>query len=273
MPGTAFWFTYGIKYIDEPEAAYQECLESQQAFIKGSKELKLDRPPWHESFFRMGKSQLGSKTYALQASNFGSTNKSFGLLAIELPRFRYFDDLWEHLLGEQGLENKSLLDVFKAKFSLQKAARFGRIGLKALEPKDLEKLLFDDDSANLKKLKKKDPYELTLYKTWIIAMLNNNEIYELSIRLADALLAYRQLGKTKSSTETEKHNNTEELLKQSRKPDFIVNLAEIKADAAASNHAEHSELYTEVGKIATKQLGVEELRLFQALLKLHIAGQ
>jgi hypothetical protein len=75
--------------------------------------------------------------------------------------------------------------LYKVEFTFRRASERGAIGLIALEPKDLRNILQGRKSS-----KKIDRIEFLNYQTWIIAMLNNTEMYELAAQTAKVLLDY-----------------------------------------------------------------------------------
>jgi len=173
--------------------------------------------------------------------------------------------LYDHLVQQQeGLNNRQITEIFESHYSLSRAAQFGELGLRAITPKDLPKYLGKDapDQKKFEKEKSKSPYQFIIYKSWVIAMLNNDELHELAIKLAKELLAYKKLGKTAHSTEADKIKNVDALWSLRKDSLFIDQLSHI-----INEIEKPSETYSKVTKSIVNEMTPDQFRLFISVTK------
>ena len=256
------WLCYGLKYRDNPKEAYRKVKQHINAHIKTTSGVaKLDRPDWSKQVLNIASEFGGAEGLVLQGYSHGSTNKTLGSVMVQLPKVRSFAALFKQLVEQDDtLPNKALQDVFKEEFTMSKAAKFGQLGLRALTPAKLTKLLYEDETSKTKL--PKDPYQYIIYKSWIIAMLNNDELYELATKLALDLLKFKEKGKDKFSTEADKKKHIETLFSMKKNARFIDQLSEI-----ASEMDQTPEHFREASKAAATQMTPEQFYLFISLLR------
>lgn len=109
------------------------------------------------------------------------------------------------------------------------ACTYGAIGIKALEPKGLRDYVYPKGNKAPKQPQvPKNENELTnfnVYKIWIYAMLNNNDLWEKSQELAE-LLNEASCNKNKSIS-TKPKNLIEAILNATNKKLFIEAASEV----------------------------------------------
>jgi hypothetical protein len=258
------WLNYGLKYRNDLDRAYYTLSQKINEHSSTNNGIvKLDRPEWSNQVLTLAIEYGGDKNLTFQGYNFGSTNKSFGSLIVHLPKIKWMTQLFNHLLQqEDGLDNKQLTDVFKAHYSLSYAAQFGELGLRAITPKNLPYYFGNSISDKKKTEKEKSPYQFIIYKSWIIAMLNNEELHELAQQLADELLKYKKLGKTAQSTETDKINNVETLWSLRRNSRFIDQISGIINEISRP-----SDVFARVIRAVASEMTPDQLQLFISLAR------
>jgi len=160
------------------------------------------------------------------------TNTTLGFINLYLPKVRRLIRLKEQLyrLPEDGRNDSDFEDMYSTFYNFKNACMLGTIGLKALEPAKLREFMpsgtakyakgndyrFADTKLKQKKgetheafeerlLKAKNKYSedlinFRIYKTWIIAMLNNKkELNALAEQVAQALIDFEHQVSTSGS--------------------------------------------------------------------------
>ena len=109
------------------------------------------------------------------------------------------------------------------------ACTYGAIGIKAMEPKGLRDYVYSkgDNVPKQPKTPKNEEEQINfnVYKIWIYAMLNNDELWEKSQELAE-LLNEASSDKDKSIS-TKRKNLVETLLNATNKKQFIASATEV----------------------------------------------
>lgn len=260
------WLLYGLDHIKEPIKAYDALSQKLNSALDTSKSVvKLDRPEWSDQILAMAKAFGKDDPIALHGYSLGSTNKTLGYLIVQIPKVRKFSQLFDYYVAQESdFKSVALTDVFKTHYSMRSAARYGRLGLRALTPKDFPKHM-GSEAPSLDKLQKyfyKEPYQFIVYKSWIIAMLNNEELHELAEELAKSLLFYKNKGKDEFSTALDKGKNIENLWEKRYAAFFIHRLADIVNDVKQAD-----DVYKKVSKAAATQMTPEQFQLFLSLLR------
>lgn len=256
------WLCYGLKYRDNPKEAYRKVKQNISKHIKTTGGIaKLERPDWSTQVLSLATEFGGAEGLVLQGYSHGSTNKTLGSVMVQLPKVRSFAALFKQLVEQDDtLPNTALQDVFKGEFTMSKAARYGQLGLRALTPAKLPQFLYEKDTSKTKL--QSDPYQYKIYKSWIIAMLNNDELYELAENLAGKLLEFKEKGKDEFFTEAEKRNHIETLFTK-RKPSFFID----QLTAIARGIKEPPEVFRTVSRTAATQMTPEQFQLFVSALR------
>lgn len=156
--------------------------------------------------------------------SFGQTNTTIGFIPFALDQIRYPLDLYKKLFTMSGDKAEEL---WGTAMGFQKACQQGSIGITAMKPKGLREYITG------KKLPKyKDDEQQTIlfntYITWMIAMLNNEELWVKAQEFANALQAYATAGK---QSKTGNSRKVDEVIKATNKNVFISALVNIIGDA------------------------------------------
>ena len=170
--------------------------KSKEGTGRAGKFMMLETNPWQNTMFALCR-KFKEKDLMLNVYSFGSTNTTVGFIPLRTIEIRNLMDVWNFLYGkiEMPVEKEAEFDLlYKVEFTFRRASLRGAIGLASLEPSDLRSYLYFKKSP-----KKLQPIDFLNFQTWIIAMLNNTEMYELAARTAKALRDY-EAGATKART-------------------------------------------------------------------------
>lgn len=147
-------------------------------------------------------------------------------------------------------------------------AKTGAIGIKALEPASLREYMPGAKGpAKLFKVPKdnNDPIRITytVYQIWIIAMLNNQQLLDLTQRIAMVLT---QAGADNSQRGKKVNRNAvADLLESGQRRQLIERMA-----AFVESAPDQAELFDEIGDTIVR-MPATDFPLFMALLKLKYA--
>lgn len=264
------WLLYGFKENLAPDKIYKQIKSPVgQHLSQNKKVFQLQRPNnWLEQVTALAKAFRKSDKNNLlgYAYNFGQMNKTVGFFYIQLPQIRRLNEIYDQYLAkdpEIGRESENALEnVFKTQYNLETAIAQGGIGVKALKPKDLYKFTAGSkqkEVANIPKLDKEAKrIQFITYKTWLTAMLNNEQTLELTQKLAQDLLHFVQGDKRKTTRE----RTIEELWEASNRQQMINQLVAIQSEEPDLSET----LNQTVNKLMT-ELPQDNFRLFLTLTK------
>lgn len=227
----------------------------------------LETTSWVKFIFalaeKMPKQALNTYVYSLS-----KMNVTVGFVSMELPAVRFLNELYQKISRDSGILSTDSLDtLYDTAFGFQRACELGKIGIPALEPKQLREYMPGGRSAN-KPFKppkdQDDPIIITynIYQTWIIAMLNNQQLIDLTTKVAATLHDFASQGDRSKKTYS---RSVEELLKSPNRKGFIEHLAKMTAESP-----DKSTLFDEVGDTVIL-MPATDFPLFMALLKLKYA--
>lgn len=152
----------------------------------------------------------------------GQTNTSIGFIPFDLRGIRRPYMLYQKLFPDMVSRNAE--SMWGTAYGFRTACTAGAIGIRAMEPKGLR-----DYMENRKTIKapknEEETIKTNVYKIWILAMLNNDELWEKSQDLARLLDA--------ASTDTDKQLSTKRknlvgnLLAATNKKQFVAAATEV----------------------------------------------
>lgn len=198
-------------------------LRTKEGTGKSGKFKMLETNPWQNTMFALCR-KFKAKDLMLNVYSFGSTNTTVGFIPLQTTEIHNLMDVWNYLIGkiEVPTEKEAKFDLlYKVEFNFRRASERGAIGLTSLEPKDIRNYL-----AFRKLPKKLAPIDFLNFQTWIIAMLNNTEMYELAARTAKALRDYEAGAPKAKSTRL---RDVEALFEAKGRKNFIEALTQILA--------------------------------------------
>jgi len=257
--------------------------------------LAITTIDWIKIIFALSR-QYPKQTITAYAYNFSQTNTTLGFINIQLPKVRNLIRLKGELytLPNERRNHKNFEQMYSTFYNLKNACKLGIIGLKALEPSKLRAFMpsgtakyaqgkdykFSDpnikekkneaaEDLEVRKEKATDKYNgevinFQIFKTWIIAMLNNKkQLNALAVEVAQALIDFETKG---VSSEREKTKKVQSQLSKDVKAsktlrEFIEKLTELMA-----KHKEGAMTFKKV-KDAVIELPSDLFPLFITLIR------
>ncbi|WP_314862557.1 hypothetical protein [Porphyromonas endodontalis] len=183
-------------------------------------------------------------------------NKTIGFIPFVLSSTREVNYLYKKHFGTE--DEEKAMKLFGTAFGFSMACKEGVIGLKALEPEGLSSIMMGKEIPSYKQ-KEKLKYET--YQIWLLAMLNNEELWNRANEFARALDSFR---KGQGKDRTNRDNAIEELLAHPSKQSVVRNVYPILKDA----EEEERETIMDVIKII-HDMPAENVPYFIALTKIH----
>ena len=160
--------------------------------------------------------------------NLGQTNSTVGFIPFVLVPFRRMSELYEKLFGE--LMPQRAETLFGTAFGFARACQRGVIGLEALQPKEIKEYM---DKGKVPRYKadgaEEDKISFNIYQTWLVAMLNNDDLFSTARDVAEELCRY-MAGAAKGRTD--RRNKVENLLGAVNKKAFIESLVPLIKDVS-----------------------------------------
>lgn len=195
----------------------------------------------------------------------GQTNSTIGFIPFRLDEIKRPYIFWRKIFGEEiPTENISKMKkLYGTKEGLISSMLKGSIGIQTMKPKDLVTYMPGPKSKSVKYKTDEDKVTFNIYLIWIIAMLNNEKMWDLSQDFAKVLLAYEK-GAQKASRV--RANNVSQLLESSTPRLFIENLIPIVKDA----ESEIVEKLSQIGKIVN-DIPRDNYPYFSTLIKFQYA--
>jgi len=210
-------------------------------------------PPWIRLLFALALRD-DTRQQTIYVYSFGQTNTTIGFVQLDLPEVRSLPPLYERLFGKTPafVERGQFVRLYEPAYGFRRACEMGNIGLRALEPGKLRDFMPVRGSKNQLptppsgKNQQEQAVTFAIYQTWIIAMLNNEDLLAFADETAEALYAYA--GAAGRGKTTHLRAVEEGVLKATHRRAFIDGLTEILEKDGA--HAEtFDRLVTEVVKM------------------------
>jgi hypothetical protein len=215
------------KNFDKTDPTFNFKVEIEEVLGK----MAIPTQQWTKVIFALSQKFKNDTTLTVYAYNLSQTNTTLGFINLYLPEIRrpyelrdkIFIDKSDVILNDKQIEN---LETF---YNFRNACRMGTIGLKALEPAKLREFMPKGsvDYAQGKDYKFTDEnskINYSLYKLWIIAMLNKTELLQLAADVAKALIELE--GTQSSRGKTTQSQSSKELLDAKSLKSFIDGLTE-----------------------------------------------
>jgi len=196
-------------------------------------EMQMERPTWIEIFsmlsFRFGGSNLTAYVY-----QFSKMNTTIGFIQINLPEIKRLYEIYPVLFPDSIIEPEELMKNFETAYGFLRVCQNGVIGLRQLEPKDVFStvseifLLYNIPKIKGKKAEKLRfffTHKYSIYKSWVIAMLNNLQLSELSEEVTTVFIDFYQTNST--STRNKRFQLVKTILESKSRTAFIKGLSEL----------------------------------------------
>lgn len=157
----------------------------------------------------------------------GQTNTTIGFVPFDLSQIRRPIHLYKKIFGMHNSRNTE--DLWGTAHGFKTACTYGGIGIKAMEPKGLQDYVYPKGNKDPKQPKapknENEQINFNVYKIWILAMLNNDDLWEKSQELAE-LLNEASCNKDKSIS-TKPKNLVEAMLNATNKKLFVEAATEV----------------------------------------------
>jgi len=152
----------------------------------------------------------------------GQMNITVGFIPFNLPRIRQPFELYDKFFGTT--KQEQVEQLFGTAIGFTKACQMGAIGVNALEPKgfrdSLEKGIVPRYNSN----DEEKTINFNTYQIWLLAMLNNEQLWEKAQQIATTLNTYSLSDKNAKKVKSQEVSN---LLASVNKKQFIESLIEI----------------------------------------------
>ena len=188
--------------------------------------INIETQTWTKILIGISKKYRNSQILGYIYS-IGQTNTTIGFIPFDLTQIRRPIHLYEKIFGMSNGRNAESL--WGTAIGFKTACTYGAIGIKAMEPKGLRDYVYSKGDKVPKQPKtpknKDEQINYNVYKIWILAMLNNDELWEKSQELAE-LLNEASCDKEKSIS-TKRKNLVEAMLNATNKKLFVEAATEV----------------------------------------------
>lgn len=183
--------------------------------------ISLETQTWTKILIGISRKYKNSQVMGY-VYNIGQTNTTIGFIPFNLTHIRRPVQLYEKIFGMSNGRNAEALWGTAIGFKI--ACTNGAIGIKAMEPKGLRDYIYKGKQPKPPK-NEEETISFNVYKIWILAMLNNEDLWEKSQKLAE-LLNEASIDKDKSIS-TKRRNIVATLLEAANKKQFVAAATEI----------------------------------------------
>ncbi|WP_373730510.1 hypothetical protein [Bacteroides heparinolyticus] len=164
--------------------------------------------------------------------NYGQTNTTVGFIPFSLSQIRRPIDLYQKFFGM--VSAKKAEPLWGTAFGFLRACQSGAIGLRAMEPKGLRDYIEKGKMPKIKETEE-ETINFNTYKIWIMAMLNNEDLWAKAQEFARELQRFVKEDKPKS---TKRKNQVDSVLESINKKQFFVSITEIVKETDGSGKIE-----------------------------------
>lgn len=263
-----WWLTNSFRW--DYDATYPFEHQPDVKVDKTSGGANLETQKWVKVIFSLARKLPKLKSLTTYVYSLSQMNTTVGFILVRLPEIVTVErEMRRQLFAQRGqLNDQALDDLYNTQLGFQKVCELGAIGIQALEPESLREHMpgARGPGKPFKSPKNNDDPLLityTIYQTWIIAMLNNQQLLTLTQRIATVL--------TQAGTDTSQRgkkvnrNAVADLLESGQRRQLIERMA-----AFVEASPEQAELFDEIGDTIVR-MPATDFPLFMALLKLKYA--
>jgi hypothetical protein len=257
------WFSHACSDDFDEDFPEIGMTEAFSATTDGGLEIKTQQ--WTQVLFGVA-NKFKTQQITGYVFSLGQVNTTVGFVPFELPELVRPLRFYRELFGEnEFLDNKDKIQkMYGTAHSFKSACRKGAIGVPALEPKDLVQYMMQGKgkTPDFAKADQEKRISFNVYQTWLLAMLNNKELWQ---RANDAAAAYLEYESGSKKVSTVRLNAIKEVLDAPTKRKFIE--ASIKLVEEVGDSAQQiSDLVEEVNSLPE-----DNFRYFQTLIKFRYA--
>lgn len=213
------WITH---YYDDRCYDNNDPLSNFDPYITDTEGLiKIKSQKWTKVLINIAKKYEDKRIMGYVCS-IGKTNTTIGFVQFDLTGIRRPIQLYQKLFGISNGRNAEAL--WGTAIGFKTACTAGAIGIKAMEPEGLKDFIENKKKPKVPK-NEEETININVYKIWILAMLNNEELWDKSQELAELLNA-ASIDKDKAIS-TKHKNLVENVLDATNKKQFIAAATEI----------------------------------------------
>lgn len=220
--------------------------------------MSIDVRSWTSVLIAMAKKHQDRQMMGY-VYNYGQTNTTVGFIPFSLSQIRRPIELYQKFFGMDSA--KKAEPLWGTAFGFLKACQSGAIGLRAMEPKGLGDYI---EKGKIPKIKESEEETINFntYKIWIMAMLNNEDLWAKAQEFARELQRFVKEDKPKS---TKRKNQVDSVLESINKKQFFVSITEIVKEAENSGKIE------DVAKVI-HLMPNDNVPYFLTLIRFHYAA-
>jgi len=166
--------------------------------------------------------------------NIGQKNTTLGFIPFNLEDLTRPNKLYQKIFGEDIFKQdvKAIEELYGTAFGIRTACQYGSIGVRALEPKGLKSFIPEVAQPKAKYIiyKENDNTQRITFNTyliWILAMLNNEQLWDKSKQFAET---FKKYACSDIDARTKNSRQITNALSSKKRDQFINNLAIILDD-------------------------------------------
>ncbi len=183
--------------------------------------MEVNTQSWTKVLVGLARNNPAS-TLTAYVYSLGQMNITVGFIPFELPRIRQPFELYEKYFGTN--DSAQVERLFGTAIGFTKACQMGAIGVNALEPKGFRDCMDKGIVPKYTPADESKTINFNTYQTWLLAMLNNEELWEKAHEIATTLNVYSLSEKNAKKAKSQEVTN---LLAATNKRQFIESLIEI----------------------------------------------
>lgn len=198
--------------------------------VKEDGMMSINSVSWTEILISIARKYKNAQMMGY-AYSIGQMNTTLGFLPFSLAQIRRPLQLYVRYFGID--QSKKAESLWGTGMGFRRACQYGAIGLFAMMPKGLEKYIRQGENMPKPAKNKEQQRNYNVYQIWLLAMLNNDELWDKSQELAQLLLKASVDKNKKISTKS--GNLVNEMLAAANKKQFVcaaTNVTPYLEDAA-----------------------------------------
>ncbi|GAK37550.1 hypothetical protein JCM15093_2807 [Bacteroides graminisolvens DSM 19988 = JCM 15093] len=193
------------------------------------------------------------------------SNTTIGFIPFKLQDIMRPNQLYAKIFGaaEWSQNRRQIEKLYGTGIGLKAACQAGCIGIPAMEPKGLKDFLPKEKRTKQisRKVDEEQKIIFSTYLIWILAMLNNEKLWDMSREFAELLLKY-EAGAAKARRD--RTNNVNQLFESASTKQFLLNLIPIIEDE------EEKSGYENIGKVLN-MMPKDNFPYFNTLIRFQYA--
>lgn len=225
LPGNKI-MTWNGQWLAHRYSRFYEETDNMSGFnpytIKND-EFSIDTVSWTRILIGIAK-KCSNKQMMGYVYSYGQTNTTIGFIPFDLSQIASPVELYQRFFGmESGHKAEKL---WGTAVGFIKACQQGVIGLRAMEPKGLRDYI---EKGKVPKLSDKEEQIISfnVYQSWIMAMLNNQDLWDKAQEFAYELYKYSLSG---NRAKTVNMNKVKMVLEANNKMNFMKSMVDIVGD-------------------------------------------